>query len=107
MKVVVTGGAGFIGSHLAESLIKNRKISKVLVIDHLLDGRFLFGIGPGGLPSDLEVFGNLEINKKLISTYSNLNSWQKTMVARHEDRPRANYYIKEIFENSKSFLSYS
>lgn len=38
MKVVVTGGAGFIGSHLAESLIKNRKISKVLVIDHLLDG---------------------------------------------------------------------
>ena len=40
-----------------------------------------------------------EINKKLISTYSNLNSWQKTMVARHEDRPRANYYIKEIFED--------
>ena len=35
-----------------------------------------------------------EINSKLKSIYSNLNSWQKTLVARHEDRPRANFYIK-------------
>jgi len=40
-----------------------------------------------------------EINEKLKSTYSKLNSWQKTMVARHEDRPRANFYIREIFSN--------
>tara|TARA_Y100000590_G_scaffold397288_1_gene478725 strand:- start:85 stop:1194 length:1110 start_codon:yes stop_codon:yes gene_type:complete len=40
-----------------------------------------------------------EINEKLKSTYSTLNSWQKTMVARHEDRPRANFYIKEIFSD--------
>ena len=39
-----------------------------------------------------------EINMKLKSVYSNLNSWQKTLVARHEDRPRANYYIKKIFQ---------
>tara|TARA_B100000767_G_scaffold181773_1_gene169711 strand:+ start:176 stop:1165 length:990 start_codon:yes stop_codon:yes gene_type:complete len=38
MKVIITGGAGFIGSHLSELLIKNNKISKVIVIDHLLDG---------------------------------------------------------------------
>ena len=38
-----------------------------------------------------------EINQKLIETYKNLNSWQKTLVARHEDRPKANYYIKKIF----------
>ena len=38
-----------------------------------------------------------EINNKLKITYENLNSWQKTLVARHEDRPRANFYIKEIF----------
>ena len=38
-----------------------------------------------------------EINQKLKQTYSNLNSWQKTQVARHEDRPRANFYIKKIF----------
>ena len=37
-----------------------------------------------------------EINEKLESIYSNLNSWQKTMVARHEDRPRANFYVKKI-----------
>ena len=39
-----------------------------------------------------------EINEKLRETYSNLNSWQKTLVARHEDRPKANFYIKKIFQ---------
>ena len=38
-----------------------------------------------------------EINQKLDEIYSNLNSWQRTQVARHEDRPRANFYIKRIF----------
>jgi acetyl-CoA carboxylase carboxyl transferase subunit alpha len=40
-----------------------------------------------------------QINEKLKETYDNLNSWQKTLVARHEDRPRANFYIKKIFSN--------
>ena len=38
-----------------------------------------------------------EINEKLKETYKNLNSWQITQVARHEDRPKANFYIKKIF----------
>ena len=38
-----------------------------------------------------------EINEKLKETYENLNSWQRTQVARHEDRPKANFYIKKIF----------
>ena len=37
-----------------------------------------------------------EINEKLEGIYSNLNSWQKTLVARHEDRPRANFYVNKI-----------
>ncbi len=37
--------------------------AQVAMMDHLLDGRFLFGIGPGGLPSDIEVFGNLDLEK--------------------------------------------
>ncbi len=40
-----------------------------------------------------------EIAEKLKDTYSNLNSWQKTLVARHEDRPKANFYINNIFSN--------
>ena len=43
-----------------------------------------------------------EIEKKLKETYANLNSWQKTLVARHEDRPRANFYIRKIFSNFTS-----
>jgi acetyl-CoA carboxylase carboxyl transferase subunit alpha len=40
-----------------------------------------------------------EINQKLKMTYAGLNSWQKTLVARHEDRPRANFYINKIFSS--------
>ncbi|MGZ8228690.1 MAG: LLM class flavin-dependent oxidoreductase [Burkholderiales bacterium] len=35
----------------------------VSMIDHLLEGRFLFGIGPGGLRSDWEMFGNLDADR--------------------------------------------
>jgi acetyl-CoA carboxylase carboxyl transferase subunit alpha len=40
-----------------------------------------------------------EINQKLKMTYASLNSWQKTLVARHEDRPKANFYINKIFSS--------
>ena len=40
-----------------------------------------------------------EISQKLKTTYASLNSWQKTLVARHEDRPKANFYINKIFSN--------
>ena len=40
-----------------------------------------------------------QINENLKMTYANLNSWQRTLVARHEDRPRANFCIKKIFSS--------
>jgi alkanesulfonate monooxygenase SsuD/methylene tetrahydromethanopterin reductase-like flavin-dependent oxidoreductase (luciferase family) len=33
---------------------------QVAMLDHMLEGRFNFGISPGGLMSDAEVFGNLD-----------------------------------------------
>ena len=39
----------------------------------------------------------LEIDKKLKITYANLNEWQKTQVARHEERPKAKYFIENLF----------
>jgi len=33
---------------------------QVAMLDHLLKGRFIMGISPGGLMSDVEVFGNLD-----------------------------------------------
>jgi len=34
--------------------------SHAAMLDHMLEGRFLFGIGPGGLRSDMEALGNLD-----------------------------------------------
>ena len=33
------------------------------MLDHMLDGRLIFGISPGGLLSDAEVFGNLDADR--------------------------------------------
>jgi alkanesulfonate monooxygenase SsuD/methylene tetrahydromethanopterin reductase-like flavin-dependent oxidoreductase (luciferase family) len=37
--------------------------AQVAMVDHLLEGRLLFGISPGGLRSDAEVFGNLDAER--------------------------------------------
>jgi alkanesulfonate monooxygenase SsuD/methylene tetrahydromethanopterin reductase-like flavin-dependent oxidoreductase (luciferase family) len=37
--------------------------SQIAMLDHLLDGRFIFGISPGGLLSDAEAYGNLEADR--------------------------------------------
>ncbi len=46
----------------------------------------------------------LEIDNKLKQIYSNLNPWQKTQVARHEDRPKSKFFIDNLFED---FISLS
>src|SRR5438067_866804 len=37
--------------------------AQIAMLDHMLDGRFIFGISPGGLLSDSEVFGNLDADR--------------------------------------------
>ena len=45
-----------------------------------------------------------ELDDKLKSIYSNLDPWQTTMVARHEDRPKSKFFIDNLFED---FISLS
>ena len=40
-----------------------------------------------------------EIDEKLRASYKNLNEWQKTQVARHEERPKSKFFIERIFSN--------
>ena len=40
-----------------------------------------------------------ELDKKLKNIYSNLDPWQTTMVARHEDRPKSKFFIDNLFED--------
>ena len=46
----------------------------------------------------------IEINNKLEKIYSNLDPWQTTQVARHEDRPKAKFFIENLFDE---FISLS
>ena len=45
-----------------------------------------------------------EIDIKLKEIYSNLDPWQTTMVARHEDRPKSKFFIDNLFDE---FISLS
>tara|TARA_B100000902_G_scaffold17267_1_gene20707 strand:+ start:3359 stop:4456 length:1098 start_codon:yes stop_codon:yes gene_type:complete len=45
-----------------------------------------------------------EVDNKLKEIYSNLDPWQTTMVARHEDRPKAKFFIDNLFDD---FISLS
>ena len=45
-----------------------------------------------------------KINDKLKQIYSKLDPWQTTQVARHEDRPKAKYFIENLFND---FISLS
>ena len=39
-----------------------------------------------------------QIDQKLREIYSNLDPWQTTLVARHEDRPKAKFFIDNLFK---------
>ena len=52
-----TGTVNMPNSHPA------RVAAEIAMLDHMLDGRFNFGISPGGLLSDAEVFGNLDADR--------------------------------------------
>ncbi len=45
-----------------------------------------------------------ELDEKLKNIYSNLDPWQTTMVARHEERPKSKFFINNLFDD---FISLS
>jgi len=55
--ILGTGTVNLPNSHPA------RVAAEIAMLDHMLEGRFHFGISPGGLMSDAEVFGNLDKNR--------------------------------------------
>ncbi len=40
-----------------------------------------------------------ELDEKLENIYANLDPWQTTLVARHEDRPKSKFFIDNLFED--------
>ena len=40
-----------------------------------------------------------ELDEKLKNIYANLDPWQITLVARHEDRPKSKFFIDNLFDD--------
>jgi len=81
-----------------ESEIKNLEVE----LDKLKDPYNQEGLSE----VDTKKISNLqnEIDSKLQNIYSNLDPWQTALVARHEDRPKAKYFIDNLFND---FISLS
>ena len=76
-RILITGGAGFIGSHLSEALVKNR--GQVSIIDDLSTG----GIeniqhlkGRSGFKYVLDTVMNKQVMAELVDVLS--PAWSKT-----------------------------
>ena len=89
MRVVITGGAGFIGSHLAEALVKKEE---VIVFDNFSSGRreFLKGVNVKIIRGDVR---NLEEVKKACE--------EVDMVYHFAADPDVRNSLKEPLENFK------
>ena len=81
-----------------ESEIKNLEVE----LDKLKDPYNQEGLSE----VDTKKISNLQnkIESKLQNIYSNLDPWQTALVARHEDRPKAKYFIDNLFND---FISLS
>jgi alkanesulfonate monooxygenase SsuD/methylene tetrahydromethanopterin reductase-like flavin-dependent oxidoreductase (luciferase family) len=77
--------------------------SQIAMLDHLLGGRLIFGISPGGLMSDAEVFGNLDKDRNEMFVESInmiLDIWKKEppyeLTGKHWSVSTARSMIPEI-----------
>ncbi len=51
------------------------------------------------LPQSEQKRLNTKLERLIQQTYKRLTPWQKTQIARHEDRPHTSHYIKSLFTN--------
>ncbi len=68
MRILITGGAGFIGSNLAEALLKDERVSRVRVLDNLATG-------------SLSNINELLPNKKFELTEGDIRSYETCLEA--------------------------
>ena len=81
--------------------------AQVAMLDHMLKGRFIMGISPGGLMSDAEVFGNYQKDRNAIfleSINMVLEIWQREgpydLVGKHFSVTTGKTMIPEIGQGS-------
>ena len=70
--------------------------ANIAMLDHMLDGRFIFGISPGGLLSDAEAFGVLDADRNAMfveAINTVLAIWERRAALQHR---------RQVLERSRS-----
>ena len=75
IKYIVTGGAGFIGSHIVEFLVKKNK--KIIVLDNLSTGRVE---NINRFKKKINWRPKIKIEKGIKILFDNINYWKKAPV---------------------------
>jgi len=71
--------------------------AQAAMLDHMLEGRFIMGISPGGLMSDAEVFGNLKNDRNdiFVESINNiLKIWNTELQKDTKENNRKNWIAK-------------
>jgi UDP-N-acetylglucosamine 4-epimerase len=95
MKVLVTGGAGFIGSNIVNELEKDNDIDKIIVVDNLINGR----------PQNIKKSSKINFRKGDICDFDLMNDLcERVDVICHQAAwgsvPRSIEYPKDYMKNN-------
>ena len=104
MNILITGGAGYIGSHIAEQLLKE-KSNRLFIIDNLVTGH------PRLINKKAKFFkGNIN-NSKLLKKIINKNNIETiihlaaSLNVAEAEKNKKKYYINNIIGTKKLILS--
>ena len=100
MNILITGGAGYIGSHITEQLIKRK--NKVIIIDNLKTGsKKLIYKKTIFIKSDIK---NSIILKKTLKKYKieNIIHLAASLNVSEAEKKKSKYYLNNIVATEKS-----
>ena len=104
MNILVTGGAGYIGSHIIELLVK-KKTNKVIVLDNLSTGyRFLINKKSKFFKGDIN---NKKLIKKIINKFhiDTIIHLAASLNVSEAQKNKKKYYKNNIVGTNKLLLS--
>jgi len=92
--ILITGGAGYIGSHVIEKLIKRKK--KVFIVDNLVTG-YKKLINKKAKFYKLNILKTKKLRNIILKNKINTKLLKDSKLLSKKDREKLNIYIKKMF----------